>query len=234
MAICFGITINTFAQKSSTAINVITTVYDFDAAGTQHLSMRSDNYNSTGLATYTTYKGKGANAASVTSQITADGQWYLAMNDQSGRYIWVTPNQAIDSSQPTAPPANYYAIQKAYSNCRDQSGNIIPYSNLVNGSGNCSMAINFYYGGVLYKLLMRPDALDGTLCPTGGCPATGLAKVTCNGVSAGKCVNWSITPNDGAPLVSISNLYSYTGPSGSPWVYVGQYYNTFRINAVKQ
>jgi|GEM_PF-3156444 len=234
VAFCFAISNNAFAQKSSTAINVTTTVYDFDAASTQLLLMRSDNYNGSGLATYTTYKGKGTNAASVTSQITSDGQWYLAMNDQSGRYIWVTPNQAIDSSQPPGPPAGYYAIQKAYSNCRDQNGNIIPYPNLVNGSGNCSMAVNFHYEGILYKLLMRPGALEGTQCPSGGCPATGLAKVACNGVSAGKCVNWTITPNDGAPLVAVANLYSYTGPSGSPWVYIGQYYNTFRINAVKQ
>lgn len=233
IVICFAISNNALAQKT-TAINVITTVYDFDSTGTQFLLMRSDNYNGAGFATYTTFSGKGANSASVTSQITNDGQWYLAMNDKSARYIWVTPNQAIDGSQPEAPQAGYYAIQKAYSNCRDQSGNIIPYSNLVNGSSNCSMAINFFYGGVLYKLLMRPDALDNTLCPSGGCPATGLAKVTCNAVSAGKCVKWTIVPNDGAPLVGVANLYSYTGPSGSPWVYIGQYNNTFRVNAAKQ
>jgi hypothetical protein len=130
-----------------------------------------------------------------------------------------------------APPAGYYAIQKAYSACRDQSGNIVPFPNLVNGSGNCSLAVNFFYGGTLYKLLMRPGSLEGTLCPSGGCPATGLAKVNCNAVSNNQCVSWTITPNSDAPLVGVANLYSYTGPRGTPWVYIGQYFNTFLINA---
>ena len=219
------------AQKSTSyQENVPTAVFDTDATGAQ-LLMRSDDYNGTGQATYTTIKGKGANAPYVNSQITTDGQWYLAMNDQSGRTVWVTPDQAIDSLQSAAPPAGYYAIQKAYSVCRDQSGNIVPFPNLVNGSGNCSLAVNFFYGGILYKLLMRPGSLDGTLCPSGGCPATGLANVTCNAVSNNKCVNWTITPNADAPSVGVANLYSYTGPRGSEWVFIGQYYNTFRINA---
>lgn len=232
ITICLGISSSILAQKGSTAINVTTTIYDFDAFGAQ-LLIRSDSTNGSGQAAYTNITGKGANAASVTSQITADGLWQLTMNEKSGRSVWVTPNSPIDGSQPGAPPASYYVIQKAYSLCRDQSGNPLHYSNLVNGSGNCSMAVNFHYAGVLYKLLMRPDALDSTLCPTGGCPATGLAKVTCNGVSANKCVNWTLTPNTDAPLMGVANLYSYTGPSGSPWVYIGQYNNTFRINARK-
>lgn len=219
------------AQKpSSTTINVTTTVYDFDATGAL-LLMRSDDYSGTGQATYTTIKASKGAGNLVTSQITADGQWLLALSDQSGRKLWVTPNQAIDGSQPAAPPADYYVIQKTYSVCRDQSGNTVPFQNLVNGSGNCSLAVNFFYGGILYKLLMRPDSLDGTFCPSGGCPATGLAKASCNAVSNNQCVNWTITPNAAAPLVGVSNLYSYTGPRGTPWVFIGQYYDTFRINA---
>ena len=218
------------AQKTgSTAINVTTTVYDFDAGA--QLLMRSDEYNGSGQATYTTIKGSKGAGNLVASQITADGLWQLSLTDQSGRRVWLTPNQPVDSSQPAAPPAGYYAIQKAYSACRDQSGNIVPYPSLVNGSGNCSLGINFSYGGILYKLLVRPDSLDSTLCPSGGCPATGLAKVTCNAVSNGKCVNWTIAPNAEAPLIGVANLYSYTGPRGTPWVYIGQYHNTFRIDA---
>ena len=219
------------AQKSSSAaINVTTTVYDFSSNGTQ-LLMRSDDYNGTAQATYTTIKASKGTGNLVTSEITADGQWYLALSEQAGRILWLTPNQSINSSQPAAPPAGYYAIQKTYSVCRDQSGNAVPFPNLVNGSGNCSLAVNFFYGGILYKLLMRPDSLDGTLCPSGGCPTTGLAKVTCNAVSNNKCTNWTIMPNDDAPHVGVVNLYSYTGPRGSEWVYIGQYNNTFRINA---
>ena len=214
----------------TSAINVTTTVYDSDTIGAQ-LLMRSDDYNEFDHATYTTIKGRGANGPWVYSQITAEGQWFLSMNDQSGRSVWITPNQAIDGSQPAAPPAGYYAIQKAYSVCRDQDGNTMPFQNLVNGSGNCSLTVNFFYGGILYKLLMRPGQLEGTFCPPGGCPATGLAEVTCNAVSNNQCVNWTITPNADAPQVGVANLYSYTGPRGSEWVFIGQYYNTYRIHA---
>ncbi|HJX93060.1 MAG TPA: hypothetical protein VJ372_21375 [Pyrinomonadaceae bacterium] len=211
---------------------VTSVIFDYDLLGNQ-LLMRSDDANGVGQATYTTLTGKGANAPAVNSAILSDGKWQLSMNDQSGRSVWITPNQGIDGSQPTAPPAGYYAIQKAYSVCRDQSENPVPFPNLTNGSGNCSLAVNFFFGGILYKLIMRPDELDGTVCPSGGCPATGLAFVTCNAVSSNQCVNWTITPNSTAPIVGVANLYSYTGPRGTPWVFIGQYNNTFRINAAK-
>ena len=216
--------------KTSYEEPVTTVVFDYDLTGAL-LLMRSDDYNGSGQATYTTAKASKGPGNVVTSQITTDGQWLLALSEQSGRTLWITPNQAIDNSQPAVPPAGYYVIQKTYSVCRDQSDNIVPFPNLVNGSGNCSLAVNFFYGGILYKLLMRPGELDGTLCPLGGCPATGLAKVTCNAVSNNQCVNWTITPNADAPRVGVANLYSYTGPRGSEWVFIGQYYNTFRINA---
>ena len=217
------------AGKTSYQENVTTVVYDNDASGTR-LLMGSDDYNGSGQATYTTIKGKGANIL-VDSEITAEGEWSLGLSNQSVRTLWITPNQGIDNSQPVAPPAGYYAVQKAYSHCRDQSGNTVPFENLVNGSGNCSLGVNFFYGGILYNLLMRPGPKDGSLCPSGGCPVTGLAKVACSAVSNNQCVNWTITPNADAPLVGVSNLYSYTGPRGTPWVYIGQYYNSFSINA---
>jgi len=212
---------------------VTTTIFDSDTSGAL-LLMRSDDYNGAGQATYSAIAAsKGADFV-VARAITADGKWQLDLSDQSGRSLWITPNQPVNDSQPAAPPAGNYVIQKAYSACRDQNGNAVPYPLLVNGNGNCSMAVNFFYGGILYKLLMRPDSLDATLCPPGGCPPTGLAQVACNAVSANQCTNWTITPNASAQLVGVSNLYSYTGPRGSEWVFIGQYYNTFRVNAVKQ
>lgn len=213
--------------------SVITTIFDSDTSGAL-LLMRSDDFNGSGQATYFTVTPSKGPGFLVASAITADGKWQLDLSDQSGRSLWITPNQPIDGSQPTAPPAGNYIIQKAYSVCRDQNGNAVPYPLLVNGNNNCSMAVNFFYGGVLYKLLMRPDSLDATTCPAGGCPSTGLAQATCNAVSNNQCTNWTITPNAAAPLVGVSNLYSYTGPREGPWVFIGQYYNTFRINAAKQ
>jgi hypothetical protein len=194
--------------------------------------LRSDNATGAGQASYSTIKGKG-NGYVVFSSINTDGWWFLTFTEESGRKLWLTPNQPIDGVQPAAPPAGYYVPQKTYSVCRDQSGNTVPYWNLVNGSNDCSLSVNFGYGGILYKLLMRPGALDATLCPTEGCPATGVVKVVCNAVSNNQCVSWTIAPNSGAPLVGVANLYRYGGPRGSEWIYVGQYYNTFRIDAAK-
>lgn len=208
---------------------VTSTVYNFDAGSVQAL-MRSDAIYPSEQATYSTIKASKGPGNFVTSSIDQTGGWYLALSDQSGRSLWITPNQKIDTEQPAAPPAGPYVIQKAYSKCRDVIGIIVTYPTLVNGSGNCSMAVNFFYGGILYKLLMGPQEPDqGTTCPSGVCPATGLAKVVCNTATNSQCVNWTITPND-AVAYGVSNLYSYTGPSGAAWVFIGQYYNTFRIN----
>jgi hypothetical protein len=210
--------------------DVTSTVYDFDDAGGLVL-MRSDDLGASDQAIYKSQSARRGAGFLVSSTINASGEWELALSDQSGRSLFVTPNQAIDSSQPAGPPAAFYAVQKAYSNCRDQAGNTVSYPALVNGSGNCSMAVNFFYNGVLYKLLMRPGALEGTTCPSGGCPATGVAKAICNVVSQSQCTDWTITPNADALLNGVSNLYSYTGPRGAEWVFIGQYFNSFRVHA---
>lgn len=68
-----------------------------------------------------------------------------------------------------------------------------------------------------------------------GDPATGLVTVTCNLVSSNQCVSWTITPNTSAraPSPTVGNLYSYTGTVKQPWVFIGQYYDTFRIDVTK-
>ena len=53
----------------------------------------------------------------------------------------------------------------------------------------------------------------------------GLIKAATGGVS------WTIAPNMGAANATVADLYSYTGGPRSPWVFIGQYYNTFRIDA---
>ena len=216
----------------SVAINVTSTIFDTDLSGVPLLT-RSDNYNGVGQASYTTIKKSGGPGNLVTSQIGTDGKWYLALDAQAGRTVYITPNAPVGQQPSTVPPAGSYVIQKAYSACRNAAGTITPYPDLtIDGSGNCSMAINFFYGGVLYKLLMGPVPPDqGATCPSGGCPAMGLAKVTCNAVTSSKCVNWTMEPNANAVRYTVANLYSYTGGRSGPWVFIGQYYNTFRINA---
>src|SRR5262249_49460314 len=138
--------------------------------------------------------------------------------------LWLTPDDAINSSQPPGqPPGYYWENVEVYSACRDQNLNIVPFQNILTASNNCSLGVDFNSGGTVYKLIMSPQL------PAPG-PATGLATVTCNSVSGGQCVNWTIVPNMTAPNATVANLYSYTGGRTSPWVFIGQYYNTFRVN----
>ena len=66
-------------------------------------------------------------------------------------------------------------------------------------------------------------------------PATGLVTVTCNSTSVASgvnvCVNWTMTPNmstgSGNPP-TVADLFYYA--RGGKLLFVGQYYNTFRID----
>ncbi len=215
------------AKTVSYAEPVTTMVFDNDSAGGQ-LFLRSDASNGTGEATY-------SNSRTLTSAIEANGEWRLQWGSMSTRALWITPNDPVDNSQPASPPAGYYTQGiEVVSVCRDQTGNIVPFENLVNGSNTCSLGVDFITGGIEYKLFMSPSGVpadSGSSCPSTGCPPTGVATVTCDEVSSNQCVNWTITPNLTAPYATVASLFSYTGTRAQPWVYIGQYHNTFRINA---
>jgi hypothetical protein len=198
--------------------NVTTVIHDFDVSSTQ-LFLRSDDYNGTGQASYSA-----ALDPNLSSTVYC-GVWFLRMYSQSIRTVWITPNDPINSSQPAAPPAGYYWVYvEGVSRCYDQNLNIVYYQNILTSSNNCSLNFDFGYNGVKYKLSMSPSL------PAPG-PATGLATVTCNVINGGQCANWTITPNlttstTHQPMVA--NLYYYA--QGGKLTFIGQYYNTFRID----
>jgi hypothetical protein len=210
-------------QKTKSGNTTVTTiVHDYDSTGNEVL-MRSDDYNGTGEATYT--------GATI-----PNGEWDLILYNQSVRTLWVTPDEPV-GSEPAAPLPGYFSegVQTS-SRCFDQNGNTVPLANVVTSSGNCKLGVNFDSGGTLYKLLMSPFPFsasgDGTAtCPSTGCPATGSVTVTCNKVSNTECVSWTIAPNTTAPNASVANLYRYESSKRSAtWLFLGQYYNTFRID----
>jgi len=215
------------STQETTNTNVTTVVYDYSSAGTQ-LLMRSDDYNGSRQATYKSTKSGSLNS------ILVGGEWVLVLLKQSLRTLWITPNDPV-GSQPAGPPAGYYwQGVDVKSKCFDHNGNIVPLGNVVTSSGNCKLGVNFNSGGTLYKLLMSPFPFSGDgepppICPPTGCPPTGLATVTCNKVRNSQCVSWRIVPNANACNPKIANLYWYDSKPNR-WVYVGQYYNTFRIH----
>lgn len=222
--------IGTLIAAKTVTSNVTTTVFDTDATGTQVLT-RSDDYNGTGQAAYTSSSSGESNLVSVIT----DGEWKLNLAHQTLRALWITPNNPV-GSQPVGPPAGYYTQGvSAGSHCFDQNGNIVPLGNVVTSSGSCEFGLNFESGGTLYKLLMSPFPLSGAgdpppTCPRSGCPATGVATVTCDALSNGQCVNWTIVPNGSAANAGVANLYRYSSSGHTAtWIYIGQYYNSFRI-----
>jgi hypothetical protein len=213
---------------SSTNTNVTTTVYDHDAAGTQLLT-RSDDYNGSGQATYVTNCPNSVTNC-MDSILGAEGAWRLDLYNQTVRKVCLTPNDAINSSQPLGPPTECtWQNIEVYSKCFDASGNIVSYPNIVTSSNNCSFGIDFYEPATStkYKLLSSP-ILPAATCPSSGCPATGSTTVVCNALnSSNQCVNWSIAPNTTAANAGVANLYKY-GRAGA-LVFIGQYYNTYRV-----
>ena len=216
----------------ASAQNVTTTVHDYDSA-VNLLLLRSDDYNGSGQATYTSTSSRGS---SLSSFITSSGEFELLLYNQSLRTVWITPNDPV-GSEPAGPSASYYSKgTDVRSDCFDQNGNIVPLANVVTSSGNCKLGVNFNSGGTLYKLLMSPFPFSGAgdappTCPSTGCPPTGVAAVTCNKVSGSQCVSWTIVPNANGPNPDVANLYWYYSKRANPtWVFIGQYYNTFRID----
>lgn len=216
-------------SKTTCCLNVTTLVHDASSDGTE-LLMRSDDYNGSGEATY---DGSG-NGQSLTS-IIANGELDLGLLKQSVRTLFITPNDPV-GSQPPGQPAGYYSQGvDLLSGCFDASGNTVPLENVLISSGNCKLMVNFDSEGNLYKLLMSPfpfRAGEGTpICPLTGCPSTGFVTIMCNKVSSNECVSWTIVPNATAPNANVANLYRYQ-PQGrtQTWVFIGQYYNTFRID----
>ena len=213
------------ANRPTSNINVTTIVHDYDATGGQ-LLVRSDDYNGSGQATYS------VNDTNVGSWIDSNGEWWLDLFGQTTRQsvlrqLYVTPNDVYNSAAVSVPPAGlYWQSVEVSSVCRDQNLNRVPFENVVTSSGNCSLDLDFGYKGTVYKLLLSPVLRNP------GDPPTGLVTVTCNAVSSNHCVSWTLTPNTsaGAPSPTVANLYSFTGTSKAPWVFIGQYYDTFRID----
>lgn len=211
-------TLSSAATSCPPSPNATTIIHDFDVSGTQVL-LRSDEYNNTGQASYS------AGADPNLSSSVYCGGWSLRMYSQSVRTVWITPNVAINSSQPAAPPAGYYWVYvEGAGKCYDQSLNVVYYQNILTSSGNCSLNFDFGYNGVKYKLSMSPSL------PAPG-PATGLVTLTCNDVVGGQCANWTLTPNTAANTAhppTVANLYYYA--KGGKLTFLGQYFNTFRID----
>jgi len=192
---------------------VTSTVYDADASGAALLT-RSDDFNGTGSATYTT-------ANNITSHISESGAWVLYLGNQTARTIRL----ALASQGIPLPDGNYSSNVELYSQCFDSSTTQISILAMAAGAiyGNCSFGIDFSSGNTKYKLVMSPKFAG-----------TGSAMVTCNAVAGAYCTRWTIVPNPNAANAGVANLYTFSQSRGTVLlVYDGTYHNSFSVTAVQ-
>jgi hypothetical protein len=208
--------------------NVTVTIYDYDTGGALLLE-RSDDFNGTNQAQYSVTSDPYLTTA-VACGMLRFNLYSQGSTTQAIRTMYITPNQAIDGSQPAGPPPGYYwqNVELA-SGCYDQSGNQVYIQNILTSSGNCGMILDFNANGTKYKLRMGPgcSGCAGVPAPT----TFGLLTVTCNSVSSNQCVSWTFAPNLTPSTTNpptVANLYYYA--RGGKLTFVGQYYMTFRID----
>jgi hypothetical protein len=198
--------------------------------------MRSDNFDGSGFATYgkpaTTTKGKGGTQDNSSSQIGTDGNWSLSWG--SPRSVYVTPNQPVGLQPPPSVPiptaGSYRYAGHSGGVCRTPEGAPLPFTSLGLGiTYPCQLGVEIHYpdsgsGDLVYKLAMGPAL------PWGG-PPTGVAGVVCISVANNQCAEWTITsaPDENGQNQNVANLYYYQ-PNAGQWVWLGQYYNSFRIH----
>lgn len=204
------------AKPARGSFNVTITVYDTDASGAPtHIG--SDDYNGNGYAVYNYLKDP-----NTTTDVWAGTNMFLDLYDQSTRTLFINADDPLPGSPSGPVPGKYWQNIELYAVCYDANQNLIPLQSITTSNGNCRVGVDFNSGGVKYKLDMGP------VQPAPG-PATGWAYIQCNSVSAGKCANWTVTPNLNGPNPRVANLYyvSTTNPKGLTFLH--QYYDTYRI-----
>jgi hypothetical protein len=199
-----------------TTIDVTSLVRDQDdSVPANEYLQRSDGYNGLNQTTYT-------NTGGVTSTVgLSTGAWSLRLYSQTLRRIWLTL-KTLDGSTPVAPSGYYSQYVEIYSACFDSGGNRVAFLAIPAGTSNnrCILGLDFGDGRTKYKLTMGQFAT----------PASGWATVTCHASSDPSgvpCTSWTISPNTIDANPTVANMYKF-GPRGL--VYIGQYYNTFRID----
>jgi hypothetical protein len=199
--------------SNSSAVSVTSVVYDYtDSTKLVQNLLRSDGYNASGQASYTT-------SGNVLSQI--NGFWYLDLRSQTTRSVYLTFSETVSGPSNPLPDGYYYA--EVISRCFDINGNIISFLGVNTSDNRCSLRVNLTHGGTSYVFVMSPESKYA---------GTGWATVACNAVNAsGSCVHWTITPTPSIQVTNatVANLYTVNPRNGKETL-VGSYHNTYRID----
>jgi hypothetical protein len=232
LVLCAVIVGPAISAQTNGRMNVTTTVHDENTLPND-LLLRSDDYQGTPpyQANYVTTGCEHPNSTCLSTSVgTSPGAWSLNLYGQSLRTIWLTLSKPVGNSPPSPAPDGYYSqFVEVYSRCWDSNNQEVPYLSIAPGTSQnrCNFGLDFGYDRVKYKLVMGPYIPSLGVNTTG----TGWASVSCNSGSGGVCKNWTITPYMNAGngnIPTVANLYKFTNKG---LAYIGQYYNTYRIDA---
>lgn len=204
------------------------TIYDKSEDDSTFLQLRSDDLNPDLTASSGAF---GTYGTSITNSVVDrfegynNSDWSVHLENSTTRWIALTLSRLTGSG----PTGDYTLHGRVISRCFDPTGvttNTVGWSGITTSNPNCSMHINFAIAGTQYTLVMTPYQAN-----------TGRALVSCNVVSGGQCVDWSIGPNltqDNVvnPSPTVAALFSIAPHNGKQTL-VGTYYLTYRVHLTR-
>jgi hypothetical protein len=208
--------------------NTTSTIYDKSVDDSTFLQLRSDDLNPdlTGSSgAFGTYGTSTSNSVLDRFEGYNNSDWSVHLENSSTRWIGLTLSRLTGSG----PTGDYNLHGRVISRCFDPTGattDTVGWSSVTTSNPNCSMHINFTIAGTQYALVMTPYQEN-----------TGRALVSCNVVSGGQCVDWTIVPNltqDNVvnPSPTVADLFSIAPHNGKQTL-VGTYYLTYRVHLTR-
>ena len=204
------------------------TIFDRTTDDSAFVDLRSDDLNPDLTAsggTFGIYGNSTTNSTVDRLEGYNNSDWSLHLENSPTRWISLTLNRLTGSG-----PAGDYALHaRVISRCFDPSGatvNTASWPSNTTSNPNCSMHVNFTISGTAYALIMSPYRAN-----------TGRAIVSCNLLSGGQCVDWSIVPNQTQdsvvnPNPLIASLVSHAPHNGKE-TFIGTYSLTYRMRLTR-
>ena len=206
------------------SVSLTSTIFDKTSDDTAFLQLRSDDLNpdlSASGGSFGLYQTSDVTGVIDRLEGYQNSDSDLHLENSTSRWISLTLNRLSGSG----PTGDYSLHGRVISRCFDPTGtttNTVSWTGITTSDPNCSMRVNFIIGATRYTLVMSPYYAN-----------TGRSIVSCNALSGGSCVDWTVLPNmtqsSVNPNPAVANLYSIAPHNGKETL-VGTYYLTYRMH----